>query len=384
MPATINTPCAVARQVSGKDPDQRQLLSVLFKRTYDIVPGGTCSPAAEQLPLAAETEFDDEAPAILLADTDLFAHKPRTDIVIKGHAYGYAGRRAFHAVIAVERYSFYLLVSGDRRCTLDARGRPVFSSAEPVEKVPLSFTMAYGGLDAAAHEKYGNPVSQVFKNMSPEELAATSPFRYPRNPRGRGYLVELTREAVDRLQLPNLEDAYDPVTPDRLAAGAASAWIGMPMAVAPGWVSYGWFPRSAYVGMTPPFSPPDAAITEVVRGLVPPGLQNMLPTMPVAAFNLTCGACAALQLPHLRGGERIALDSLHPTRQKLAFQLPVERPRIWTDGRRGTYRETEPVIQTIVIEPDLDRLAVVWRGSAPALREYMPSELENMPLCVVY
>ena len=31
------------------------------------------------------------------------------------------------------------------------------------------------------------------------------------------------------------------------------------------------------------------------------------------------------------------------------------------------------------IEPDENRVCVVWCGSAPALRPYMPDELERMP-----
>ena len=62
--------------------------------------------------------------------------------------------------------------------------------------------------------------------------------------------------------------------------------------------------------------------------------------------------------------------------------LPSGVPRIWVDGRKGTLKETEPVIHTVVIEPDLDRVTILWRGSAPALRPYLPAELAKMPFNV--
>jgi hypothetical protein len=42
------------------------------------------------------------------------------------------------------------------------------------------------------------------------------------------------------------------------------------------------------------------------------------------------------------------------------------------------------VLHHVVIEPDVDRVSVVWRGSAPALRRYMLEELLAMPLLVTW
>jgi hypothetical protein len=76
------------------------------------------------------------------------------------------------------------------------------------------------------------------------------------------------------------------------------------------------------------------------------------------------------------------LTHLHPKKSSFAVRLPEERPKTWTDGRNGKLNETQPVIHTALIEPDESRLGVVWRGSAPALRPYLPSEFETMPLRV--
>ena len=44
----------------------------------------------------------------------------------------------------------------------------------------------------------------------------------------------------------------------------------------------------------------------------------------------------------------------------------------------------QPVIDTLLIEPDEMRLSIVWRGTAPALRPYSREELASMPLRVVW
>jgi hypothetical protein len=36
----------------------------------------------------------------------------------------------------------------------------------------------------------------------------------------------------------------------------------------------------------------------------------------------------------------------------------------------------------VEIEPDEGRMSIVWRGAAPALRQYMPDELAKMPFRV--
>src|SRR5262249_29141710 len=95
------------------------------------------------------------------------------------------------------------------------------------------------------------------------------------------------------------------------------------------------------------------------------------------------GASLGMQAaPYLKGNEEVLLVGLHPKCARFLFRLPGERPRISTDGRNGKLNDTKPVIHSILIEPDELRLIIVWRGSAPALRPYMPDELETMPFRV--
>jgi len=374
---------AVARQMSGTDPSGANILAVLVKVTYLLLPGGRVVRAKEQLPLHEALVRDPEHPGVLADDTDLYPHKLATDVVLKGHAYAPSPLARFGVALRVNTAYKQIQVIGDRRCTLNSTGRIVFGAPEPVSTVPLRYDRAYGGEDVAATAKYGNPYEQLARYFGPG-LASVRPshWSYPRNPAGRGFLIESSKEAVEQLVLPNLEDPLDPLTPDRLICGRLQLWPRMPLPQAMAWVSGGWFPRLAYFGFVPEHEPPEHPLAEIARGYAPADILQDEPIAQKLDFRAANGASLGLQLPYLEGGEEIELSNLHPTAARVTFRLPRHRPKIWTDGRNGKLNETDPVIHSVIIEPDQDRFSIVWRGSAPALRPYMPEELDTMPFVV--
>lgn len=374
---------AQSRQVSSAAPDKTWILSVLAKRTYQIVSGQRCSLADEQLQLQEEVDIDPENEDLLLSDTDLIPYKLATDVVIKGNAYAMGAQTHTRVSAVVGQHKKSVLVFGDRRCLKGQNGQPLFSDPQPFEKIPLTFDRAYGGRDAVAEKDYKSPVHEAAEWM-PDSVTAenTSPYRYPRNPIGRGYLMEPTAEALEQLELPNLEDALDPLTPERLPVGEPGRWLRMPLPQAFDWMHYSFFPRLVFLGILPSFAPEDSPPAEVLREFAPADLMEVLPPWEKLSPRCTNGASLGLQLPYLTGDEQCVLTNMHPQHPVLAFQLPADRPKIWTDGRNGKMNPTEPVIHTIIIEPEEDRLSIVWRGSAPALRPYFPEEIESMPFRV--
>lgn len=341
--------------------------------------------AAGQLSLVEEPVFNDETRE-LLEDTDLYPFKLATDVVVKGHAHfaGISRSAAPSGVVTIRigETRRQIAVFGDRRCTLSS-GRITFSPQQPVEKVPLSFAFAYGGRDRIAEQKHGNPALKWAGPLcvEPKSLEDASPYLYPRNYAGRGYLVEATPEAVEMVQLPNLEDPAAPLAPDRLVVGSVDRWPAMPLPAAFGWVHPLWFPRVVLAGM--PYTAPGftGEAEESQRGWAPAGLLKE-DTAALASLRFANGAGFGLQMPYLRGGEPVDIEGVLPGGATLAFQLPAERPELMTDGRKGKLNPTDPIIHTLIIEPDENRVSIVWRGSAPALRPYMPEELEKMPFRV--
>ena len=367
-------------QLSLRDPSGACYLVVLAKRTYSMQQGRLVL-AAEQLPIRDELIFDADE---LLHDSDTIPMKAKTDLVIQGHAYG-QGRSQFEAAVTVQgKLAKRILVLGDRECITDNGGSIYFSPPLPADKVPLRYTHAYGGseartLDGVPEDRAENiRILATALEVPPEQLILSS---YPRNPAGRGWLLQATHEAVGKLRLPNLEDPLDRLTPERLAVGDEHEWPKMPLPQSTGWMNYDCFPRRAYVGFAITGKLTMKIIAEVERGYYPDNLLDSNKT-PADTPLVAQGASLGLQFPHFRGGEIIVLDNMHPKQAKFTVTLPAGVPRLWVDGRKGTLKETEPVIHTVVIEPDLDRVTILWRGSATALRPYLPAELAKMPFKV--
>lgn len=371
-----------AAQLSSLHPDGSPVLVVLAKRTYTVDEAGRCTPAPEQPGLLEAPVWDPERPDLLLADTDMFLHKLRTDVVVQGHVHGDGQAGSLRAGVVVAGRRKPLLVHGERRCTIGYNGEVVFSEPTAIERVPLRYTHAYGGRDAVHEAKYGNPLrgDPDCRGMSPEEIDAGSPYLYPRNPCGRGYLIQVTRAAVEALELPQIEVPDDPLRPRRLAVGSADRWSRMPLPAGTDWVDYAWYPRIAFLGVVPAcerFTEPPA---EVTLGLVPPELaagDGVKP--PGSEFELGSGASLGLQLPLLRGGEPVELEHIHPRRTAWRTAVPPP-PALAIDGRKGKLVAVEPVLHTLVLEPDRGRVTVVWRGQGPATRRHAPDELRRMPM----
>jgi hypothetical protein len=209
-----------------------------------------------------------------------------------------------------------------------------------------------------------------------------SPFIYPRNAAGRGYLVEQTPAAVEALELPNLEDPYDPIDKRELAVGNVHAWPKMPLPWGTNWLHPAQFPRVAYLGVARRFDPRDEPWPEVARGFAPEGWPKLGDLESAMDYRFYNAGSLGLQFPALGGdlsSVEMRLAGLHPSGRELVFRLPAVPPRIFVDGRNRTLKETRPVLHHVVVRPDEDRVHVVWRGHAPALRPYRPDELDRMP-----
>jgi hypothetical protein len=153
----------------------------------------------------------------------------------------------------------------------------------------------------------------------------------------------------------------------------------MPLPQSTDWVHWGWFPRVAYFGAVPWHELGEHTVAESERGYAP---ADVLVDRPIwEKFDLRCasGASLGLQVPYLRPDAVIGLVHIHASHSQFAVRLAGESPKIWTDGREGRLNETQPVIHTVVIEPDEGRLSVIWRGSASARRAYSLDELATMP-----
>ncbi|NVB37690.1 DUF2169 domain-containing protein [Pseudenhygromyxa sp. WMMC2535] len=369
--------------------DGEWLLCVIAKRTYLITSGGECVPDDEQVPLVLEPVRSPEDRNMLVRDIELIPLKPRTDVVLHGHAYtGGDPCAALEVSLRVGRHEKRVLVLGDRHCALSSTGRILISEPELFEAMPLTFARAYGGRDCGAEEVHGNPFAVFERYLEGTSIRASnqSPYLYPRNPCGKGYLMEAKSGAVERCEMPNIEDPFDRLTPERMLVGDPERWVEMPLPQSYGWVNWGWFPRAAFAGIQQVFDKQRlSSMPEIERGLLSRELLKVERQEDLAIESLRRfgnGASLDMQLPHLVGGEEVELSHLHPIERRLRFAIPAPPRRMCIDGREGKLIPTRPVLHTVSIEPDISRLTLTWRGSGHARRPYTPVELASMPLLV--
>ena len=68
---------------------------------------------------------------------------------------------------------------------------------------------------------------------------------------------------------------------------------------------------------------------------------------------------------YFRGDEPLTLVNLHPEHAKLQTELPSLRIRAFARDDRGDFRAIVMQLDTVVVEPDEDRVLLTWRGHTP-------------------
>jgi len=336
--------------LQGKDDSNRPIFSVVTKRTYDIRPAGQVARAERTRPFVQADQYHDDGDpewATVKYETDYAPFKVATDVVVIGKAYAPGAKPApqIDASVEVAGRKKTLRVYGDRQCIYRRDAAPVFTEPVAFTEMPVQYDRAYGGKDTRSN---------------PEE-----PFYYPRNHSGVGVVLKNTKEAVEGLPLPNIEDPADLLSPDRVIVGEPDRWNEQPLPDGFGWFQRTWYPRCSFVGAMPPYVDVNTVLKEETLGLVPKGqialsMQFRLPGFDVR-FN--SGASRGLAFPHLTGAAAFRLTNLTPN-GSLAFQLPGETPRMMLDIGLGE-NELEPVLHTVCVRLEEMQVDLVWRGAHP-------------------
>jgi hypothetical protein len=332
----------------GQMPEGQHILSVLVKRTYDFSPGAICQrAAADRKLISGDIYHDDPMNSSVKDESDFVPFKLATDVVVNSTAYAPNGQPAssFLASVQVNTTKKDILVIGDRVCRFRDGGTPTFTDPEPLTSMEVRYERAYGGMDIYSDPKL--------------------PCPYGRNPLGRGFVIANTKRAVDNLELPNLEDPGDLLTPERLCLGHFMYWERQPMPQGFGWFPKHWRPRGERAGVMPADRAVEQELRRAYALVVPADQREMyaktgLPDMDFRFFN---GASPGLALPFLSGGEWVQLTNLTPDGE-LHFQLPGDRPKIGLDIGQGV-QEPAVVLHTVMIRADDGQVDLVWRAAVP-------------------
>lgn len=332
--------------LSGQSPAGEHVLSVLFKRTYDIIPRGPCTRAAVDVKLyPGDMHYDGPMNSSVKYESDFVPWKTATDVVFNGTAYAPDNRptQQMIASLSIGMVTKRLYIVGDRTCTFRPFADPGITKPVPFTEMDIRYERAFGGVDIYSH--------------------STVQYPCPRNHLGRGFIVKNKRRTVEGLQLPNIEDPDQILHPGNICCGDMKNWSLQPVPQGLGWYFKCWQPRAALAGIMPADRAVEQELRQAYTRVIPESQralyeQTALPSMDFTFFN---GASPGLAVPFLNGDEKVHCVNLSPERD-LSFQLPGNRPFLNIDVGLGE-QQPECFLHTVMIRMEERQIDLVWRGA---------------------
>jgi len=317
MQITSNTTGMPAGLTIGTDKEGRDWCVVVVKGTFLVRAGGTAVLAEKQQPLVfADVHYGDPAKTSIRYECDFARLKPQADVIVNGHAYAPGGKPAtsVDATLELGTIRKTIRVFGDRVWEQAILRRFSPSRPAPFTKMPLVYERAFGGVDA---DKDGKRLACEMRNLV-----------------GVGFNAGL-RAKVEGTPLPNLEDPGHPIKDHRDAPPPAGFGV----------VGRGWQPRIRFAGTYDK-----------------QWLDERFPFLPVDFDDrYFLSAPADQQVPHLKGGEQVRCFNMTP---EGTFALTVPELDVPITYRfRDREQQVEPLLDTVLIEPDERRVLLTWRAS---------------------
>lgn len=314
----LNATKMQAGYTMGMKPDGSEMLVVAVKGTFLIPQDEKNAQLAEkQVPLV-EADVATGAPGFSapLYESDYAAGKPECDVLLNGSAYAPRGRatESVSVTMRVGILSKSFEVVGDR---VWQRGRA--TGPRPFTVMPISYNNAFGGTDAC------HPDAKYHRTYLP-------------NHAGIGFHEKNSTNYIDGTPLPNTQELGRPVTQPH----------GNYRPMAYGTLGRAWEQRVKLAGTYDQ-----------------QWLDNKAPFLPDDFDELYYQAAPADQrIQHPKGGEVVELINLTPEGY-VKFGLPEQTVPVEFFLKKADNTEVEAVMDTIVIEPDQQRLMVTWRASIP-------------------
>jgi len=299
-------------------PDARGVdtLFAVVKGTFAL--GDRLALADVQVPVVpADQHHDDPAMSSVRVPSDVCLGKPATDVLLLGSAWAPRGTPTAQMDVSlrVGPVAKTVRVFGDRVWEVDAAGARIAPVA-PFVRVPLVWERAYGGTS----------------------LTEKGPASYARNPVGVGFGAAVGGRPSSGSPLPNIEDP----------AALIGSWKDAPGPAGFAPLAAHWQPRCSYAGtyderwqtQRSPYLPDD--FDPRFFQLAAPGL--------IAGSYLQGGEPVEILGASERGAERFVLPAL----------------RVMVNYRLGdAAHDRAAVLDTVILEPDVRRVVMVWRASWP-------------------
>jgi hypothetical protein len=316
-----------------KDKTGREHATPVLKVTFVVDAHGRAALDEEDpanVVLADEMNGADPATSSIRRPSDVFEHKPGTDVILVGHAHAPAGRSVSHVDVSlrVGPVAKTVRAHGLRVWQASAFGGVAPGPARALrEPVPLVYELAWGGLDLGDPER---PVGE-WRNMV-----------------GRG--VARDWRALVGQPAAQLED------PERPLRGGRD---GVPWCF--GALHRHWRPRVEFAGTY------DEAWQRDKMPLLPDDFDDR--------FHVTVPHDQWSPTP-LRGDEPIEVLGATPE-GAWRFSLPRLAPG-FSSRFRGRARDHRTHLDTILIDADRRRVELTWRAAIPIPKKY--EEIERIEI----
>lgn len=351
------------------------------KHTYRLGPKGwerTGEPA-EDAPLEHDF-FDDENGPTLVPGTDFWPHKRATDVVVQGAAHAPDGvpTERVEVSVSVGERTKRAVVFGHRRVEYLADGRVRFGAPEPFVEMPLDWAHCYGGVDFRVLDPELAKEAEVVQALATHD---DHPGLYPRNPFGKGYIVE--PGALEGVRLPEIEDPDDLLTPERFLVGDPRQWWRQPLPWCFDWVHPMMFPRYVYFDPEEDAwypAPQDERMPEVRRRFLMPRYRDDRDPSDFANPAFFQEASHGMVFADLVPGTPIVVRGMHPERREVTFTVP--EPPHWEWFLEDEVKRARPALHHIVVRPGDEVVHVVWGSQVELPRAYVPGIHKRIPVGV--
>jgi hypothetical protein len=288
----------------------------VVKATFALTP--QLRLAEEQVPVApVDAHHGDPALTSVRVPSDVSLSKQGTDVLVLGSAWAPGGKPTWQSDVSVRvgPVAKTARIFGDRVWDAGPTGAAV-SWVAPFDRMPLVWERAFGGTD----------------------LTEQGPIADWRNPVGKGFRASGSLNALAGAALPNIEDPAALISSPRDTRA--------PTGFGP--IAAHWEPRRSFAGTydeswqrtRAPYLPHD--FDARFLQLAPPGL-------------VVAG--------HLRGGELVDIRGATPD-GVLQCALPGFQLGVTYRLDEGS-RQRAAVLDTVIIETDVQRLVMVWRTALP-------------------
>ncbi len=349
----------------------------LFKERYAIGTG-RCQRIAP-VPLLHDPRAPD-FDRTRFGESDFCVFKALTDLIVQGDAVvpGGGQARRLEVDVSLGQVRKAVAVHG-RRLVAWRGGRPGLTEAEPFARVPITWELAYGGIDGRVGIPGAAAMDDEAKIAARVRFAHEHPGQYPRNPYGRGYLV--ADGELDGQEAPWIEDPLDPLTPERLITGDPARWWRQPVPCGLDWTRVVMWPRAAWFSPhTEPWFPPPAAddeLPEVRRGWLAPGWRAARRDYPDLRF--LQGASHGLAIARPQAGQELRIRHMHPEHPDLRVALP-ETARSVAFAIEGRSRREPARLHHIVVRPEALTMDLVFAATAELPRPFIPGIHAHIPI----